>query len=148
MNAIHDKPAGIKRNPRDWRYMLAKYLLGGEIEAVPLLPNRPIFPTETVRVRLGQPGALNTAEVKQVVHQTTQLLTIEDPIHDMYPKTFVVLDIIGTDGRLYPVLGTFQGWMREDGMKKGLIETRSGETYAFPAADIKNAYYAPAGYQL
>ena len=66
-------PENIKRNPGGpyggrinnlkWRVVLL--LTGGEIEAVPLFPYSSGIPsTRTIKVKLGQPGALNTVQLR------------------------------------------------------------------------------------
>lgn len=76
------------------------------------------------------------------------LIPIADLPEGLVPGTFVVLDIAGTDGRVYPQIGHFRGWQIEDRQKSGLLENRQGEVWAWPVRDIKKAYYAPVGLQL
>lgn len=53
-----------KQHLSGWRWLLVQILTDGEIEAIPVLPARPIMSDEVIVVRLGEPGAYNTAEVK------------------------------------------------------------------------------------
>lgn len=54
---------GTRLGTLRWRLVL--WLTGGSIEAVPFFGLDPIPATSTIRVTLGQPGHLNTAEVER-----------------------------------------------------------------------------------
>lgn len=136
-------PHGIKRNPEGWRWRLARYLMG-DIEVVPLLPARPIYAHEILVVKLGGEGALNTVEVKQNMHDTTSLMPIEN-IQDIYPNTFVTLEVKDEAAEAYKVTGHFRGWAVAGRKRDAIIETRIG-TVQVRAKDIKAAWYAPMGY--
>lgn len=146
-----------KANPDSWKWRLVLWLTGGTIEVVPLLPQRPIYRSETLTVRLGWEGAFNTVEVKTMVNETTELLKIDEPLSMMMPNTFVALDTewpddAGGPGHNERIVGTFVSWIRSEiyGADTMLIERPghdSRNVVEVPIGVVTAAYWAPMGYR-
>lgn len=147
-----------KSNPDGWKWRLVLWLTGGEIEVVPLLPRRAIYPTETLVVRLGYEGALNTVELKHMVNTATELLWIDSPRTDLIPNTFVAVDVayasmhpdeeLTTDTPLVEqIVGTFINWLDADHMQIELPGGDSRNRKEIPMDAVLEVYYAPLGYR-
>lgn len=136
-----------RRNPEGWRWLLARYLIGAEIEVVPLLPLRPIHATETLVVKLGEEGALNTVEVKSLVHQTWELVPMNDLRQDVAPNTFIAVDVDdpGSPNGSWRYVGTFVTWLGNDSFL--MVEASKNEKLEVIAASVAKAYWAPMGYR-
>lgn len=151
-------------NPVSWKWRLVLMLTGGSFEAVPFMPARPINSNEVLTVHLGQEGALNTAEVKSMVHEVKELVLMRDFYADPAPNTFIAVDI--KDGTTFRydgketdlgqrVVGTFMEWRKRLAPEQNfqlpmdvmVIEGVQGKIYEIPLANILEAYWAPMGYR-
>lgn len=140
-------------NPEGWRWRLVKWLVGGEITAVPYLPQRPIGTHEVVVLKLGEEGARNTLEVLSMVNDTTELVEIgdADKFYEMVaPDTFVAVDYIGssTDTEPTRIVGWFDWWEEGgDTPVAHFVLASNGENFGLGLAAIQKAYWAPLGYR-
>lgn len=136
----------MKRNPESWKWRLVLWLTGGEIEAVPLLPHRPVYREETAVIKLGLEGAYNTVEVR--MPEITEL--VETTIDQLAPDTFVAIDITAARLALMPegtpsrIVGTV---VKVDPRYVTILLVGRENASLVERSVIDHVYWAPAGYR-
>lgn len=145
-----------QHNPYGWKWRLVLWLTGGKLEVVPMLPRRAIYSTETLVVKLGREGALNTVEVKHMYEgaELKELLPMRH-IGELTPDTWIAVDHRdGPEGTVRQDSGTFINWIdqHDGGTRHDIIvlELPGGDSRRrlhIAVEDVVKAYWAPVGYR-